>query len=130
LAAWRFNLLEVHSELADFFSPEVRVLDDAEQIAEGISHRCHFDSAAHVLHWLVDFRSQIRQPNQLGSGVSNSPINLYASSTRLAVRDQSQLEPADRKTDIERLVKVRLASQYVAIPLFPSSEIRRWIGSP
>jgi hypothetical protein len=52
---------------------EVRVLDDAEPVAERVPHRRHFDAATHVFDGLVDLCSQTREPSQLGSGVRDLP---------------------------------------------------------
>src|SRR5713226_8587477 len=110
---------------------EVRVLDDAEQVAERIPYRRHLDAAAHVLHGLVDLGSQGRQAGQLSRGIWDPPEHLHPGEARLAIGNQPQLEAAGREADVERLVEVWVAPEHLAIPVFASGEVRCGIdGSP
>src|SRR2546430_551376 len=59
------------ARLAHLAELKVRVLDDAEQVAEWVPHRRHIDPAADVLHGLVDLGSQGCQPGQLSRSICN-----------------------------------------------------------
>ena len=60
------------------------------------------------------------------SGVGNAPVHLHPGGAGLAIRDQPQLEPADREADVEGLVEVRVPAEHLTIPLLASGEV--WGG--
>src|SRR5688572_14782553 len=62
--------------LAGYF--EVRVLDDAEHVAERVADRRHLDAAADVLERLVDRGPQRRQPRDLSRRVRDAPVDLHS----------------------------------------------------
>ena len=117
--------------LTDLVALEVGVLDDAEQVAERVAHGRDLDAAADVFHRFMDLCPQARQAGKLRRRVRDASVRLHAGGARLAVGDQPQLEAADREPDVKRLVEIRVAPEYLTIPLLALGKVRRGIdGSP
>src|SRR5262249_42600111 len=110
----RLSCMQHHTRLPHIGDLEMRVLDDAKQVAEGIPHRRHLDATAHIFPGLVDLGSQGGQASQFGSGIWDPPEYLHAGDAGLAIWDQPQLEAADREADIERLIEVWVAPEHLA----------------
>ena len=93
---------------------EVRVLDDAEDVAEGILHRRDADPAADVLHRLVrprapsasSSRTPRRRPRRPSTATTPPPGTHVAH-----VGVEAELEAADLEADVEGLREVRLDAE-------------------
>src|SRR5712692_5685838 len=101
---------------ADFFHVEMRILDDAEKIAEGVVDHRDLDALAHVLERLVDFRAHLLEPRHLGRGIGDAPIRERPLRAGPAVGNEAELEAAARIAHVERLVEVRLGADELAVP--------------
>ena len=113
--------------LPNLRSIKVRIFDHGKTIAEWIEDTGDFDSASHFLNRVQKCRSESKQPFQLGLGVFDSPVDLYAGRAWIAVRHQSQFESPNRESDIKRFVKVGFLSQNLAIPQFRLRKVGRWV---
>src|SRR5262245_50445962 len=89
---------------------EVRVLDDAEEIAERVAHAADLDPLADVLERRVRLGAGGEQALHRGAGVLNTPVGerpARAGAVLLDVGVEPQLKAADAEADVERLVEVR-----------------------
>ena len=107
---------------------KIRVLDDPEQVAEGISNCRDFDSATHILDWLVHRAAHCDDSGQFCGCVHRAPVNLNTGSTGLAVWYQTEFEAARGEPDIERLVEVRFESKHLGVPSLPGLQVGRWVN--
>src|SRR5258705_12286903 len=103
---------------------EVRILDDAETIAERILHRADANALADVRYFLDGFRAELDQSIENLARIGDAPVGAYAVRARLRIRQQAELEASDGKADIERLVEIRLDAHRLDVPHLPPVELR------
>src|SRR5882672_567398 len=113
--------------LADVAGLEMRMLDDAEAVAEWILDRADDDAVADVMHGLDAGGPELQQAIEHLARVRHAPECLYAMSSGLPVRQEAEFEPADREADVERLVEIRLHAKYFAVPRLRARESGRVI---
>src|SRR5579864_6589294 len=98
---------------------EVRVVDQPEPVAERIEQGHHLDAVAHVLDVgrLLGPRRQEVPARRLD--VLDAPVDVHAAivALRAGVRQQAELEAADREPDVERLIEIWLDAQRLCIPV-------------
>src|SRR5262245_26927837 len=102
---------------------KVWILDDAEHVAERVEDGRNLDPAPDIHDVVPQLAAEILKPRQGGRRVGNSPIGDRSLSTRLAVRNQPEFEPAHFKPNVERLVKIRFLAEDLSVPLLASSQI-------
>jgi len=105
------------------------VFDDAEEIAEWINHRSDFDAATYVFERLMDLCFQALQASQLSVCIWNAPIRQSTLRPRNSIWNEAELETANGVANIEWFIKVRLNSQYLAVPRLTFGEISDWVNN-
>src|SRR6266850_5676478 len=101
---------------ADGARLEVRIFDDAEAIAEGILDRADTNALADVRNVLDGLRAERDQPIENFARIRDAPVRAYAIRARLGIRQEAQLEAADGKADVKRLVEIGLDAERLAVP--------------
>src|SRR5262245_43922101 len=102
---------------------KVWILDDAEHVAEWVEDGRNLDPAPDIHDVVPQLAAEILKPRQGGRRVGNSPIGDRSLSTRLAVRNQPEFEPAHFKPNVERLVKIRFLAEDLSVPLLAASQV-------
>lgn len=105
----------------------MRILDDAEEIPEGIANRGYFDATPYIIDWLMYLSAQCCQAIQFLFSILNAPIDLDSRCAGLAIRDQAQLESADIEAHIKRFIEIWVSLRDLSIPRFRLFEISYWI---
>lgn len=108
---------------------EVRVLDDAEHVAERIANRCDSNAPAHVLGRLVQLGANPEQAVKRFLNVGHAPVSRRPTLARrpFTVRIQPELEATHVEANVERLVKVRRGPDGARVPLLRLRDVRYMI---
>ena len=107
------------------------ILNDAQNVAEGIKHRRDLDALPDVLNVTVPGRAQFQQPIERGLCIHDSPIHFHAAHAVGRARNigiQTQFEATNIEADIKRLIEVRLDAENSRIPCFGLADVRRAIN--
>src|SRR5262249_50720310 len=98
----------------------MRIFNNSKNISEWVFQGGDFNSFAHVRDFRISFGPGGQQSLMRLFNISNAPIGdgIIAFGNILAVWIKSEFKPADAKTDIKRLVKIRPETQNLRIPLF------------
>ena len=106
------------------------ILDDAQNVAEGIEHRRDFNILADILNVAVPGRAEFQQSIQGSLRIRDSPVHLHASGTgrTCSVRVQAEFEATDIEADIERLIEVRLNAEHGSVPRLGLVDVWRVIN--
>ncbi len=114
------------------FERAVRVLYNAEHVAVRVEDGRHPDVVADVLNAAVLCRSEFEEPTDRRVRIVNAPVSDHAGAGARdigPVRLQPELESANVKTDVERLVEVRPDTEHQTIPFLRPVEIPHEIDS-
>ena len=87
----------------------MRILDDAENVAERVEHGGNFNTVANILNTRTLRRPQSKQPRQRGLSIGDTPLNGDSARTARSgggVRVEAQLVATNAEANVERLVKV------------------------
>src|SRR6266545_3809291 len=99
---------------------EVGILDQADDVSEGIEHARHADPTPHVLHSALLAGAEAAHARQRGFAVLDSPIGHGAPRARLRfaqVRVQAELVATHIEAYVERLVEIGIDSERLPVPL-------------
>src|SRR5260370_4009638 len=105
---------------------KMRVFDDAEDVAERVFDRRHFDAAADFLQRVALRRPELEEPLVCGRGIAYAPVGAYPARAGGVARHvwvEAQLEAADVEPDVERLVEIRLNAQGLTVPRLRLGEV-------
>ena len=97
----------------------MRVLDDAEHVAEGVPDGPDLHAAPDVLHRLLRRRAEVEESLVGGVGVGDPPVrnaSLRPPRGDRGIRDEPELEAADVEADVEGLVEVGGDAERLGIP--------------
>ena len=98
---------------------EVRIFDDAENIAEGIENRGYANPLTHFLNRGSLGRPERNQPGERRFCIGDAPIsNGTTLPARRAgsIRIESQFVAGHVESDVKRLVEVRREAQHFRVP--------------
>ena len=96
----------------------MRILNDGKSISKRVQNRRDLDSATHVVDLFQNHGAEGNEFFKRRACVRHTPIGLRPIGSRHSVGNETQLKTADRKTDIERFVKLGFHSENLRIPRF------------
>lgn len=102
----------------------MRVLDDPDDVAEGVFDRRDEDSAAHIRDRLALLRAEFREACERGARVGDAPVgdDAVAGDRARGVGVEAEFVAADVEADVERLVEVRPGAEQRGVPLLRPRE--------
>ena len=93
----------------------MRILDDAEHIAERVAHGRGFDAITDVLHFGMLGGATGEELRICLVGVVDAPVR-NRSERNVAVGEQAEFVAADVEAHVERLIEVRLLAEHTRVP--------------
>src|SRR5579872_4565600 len=99
-----------------FFEGKVWIINYAQGIAKQVNNRPDANIAANILNGILPACPQFQKSPVRGICIGNTPVGYRTRRSHSSAGFQSKLKAANFKTNIERLVKVRLDAQNCTVP--------------